>query len=147
MVHRVLQSIFMHCSLSYDIQESETQMLQHILGNAIEIPEEDCLKMVTDLFVVGEEFKAGYQFFRDQMIFTNKRLILVNKQGMSGKKTELLSIPWRNVIAFSTENTGGFDLDSEIKILVKGATHPIIKKVKKGTDLTKVQNLLAEFIL
>ena len=81
------------------------------------------------------------------MVFTPKRLILVDKQGLTGKKVEYLSIPWSSIIAFATETAGSWDLDSELKIWVKGQSAPTIKRFKKGSNILAVQQTLARYVL
>ena len=76
------------------------------------------------------------------------RLILVDKQGITGKKTEYLSIPYKEISRFSVETAGTFDMDSELKIYISGNDNPTVKKdFGKGTDVKGVQKTLATYIL
>lgn len=61
----------------------------------------------------GENVEAAFKLVRDLIVFTEKRLILVDKQGITGKKTEFQSIPYKSISRFSVETAGRFDLDSE----------------------------------
>jgi hypothetical protein len=83
---------------------------------------------------------------RDSFIFTNRRLILVDKQGMTGKKVDYTSVPYRHIHRFSVETAGQFDMDAELKIWVTGHGEPIKKEFRKGVDIYEVQAILAQYI-
>ena len=75
---------------------------------------------VRPLFVPGEEFIGEYQALRDYVVFTNKRIISVNVQGMTGKKKDFTSLPYSKVQAFSVETAGVLDMDSELELYFSG---------------------------
>ncbi len=60
--------------------------------------------------------EKAYQLIRDLFVFTNKRLILVDKQDLTGHKVEYQSLPYKSIIHFSVETAGHFDLDAMLKI-------------------------------
>ena len=62
----------------------------------------------------GEVVEHAYQLIRDYFVFTNKRLVLVDKQGMTGSKVEYHSLPYKSITHFSIETGGTFDLDAEL---------------------------------
>jgi len=80
-------------------------------------------------------------------IFTNKRLILVDKQGLTGKKIEYHSIPYKSITHFSIETAGNFDLDAELKIWVSGTPGAIEKKFNKTLNIYQLQSVLATYVL
>ena len=92
-----------------------------------------------------EQIEHAYQLVRDMFIFTNRRLILVDKQGITGKKVEYLSIPYKAITRFAVETAGTFDLDAELKLWTSGA-EPITKEFNKAVDIYEVQSLLARYI-
>lgn len=94
----------------------------------------------------GEQVHAAYRLIRDSFVFTDRRLILVDKQGMSGRKVEYHSIPYRSITHFSVETAGTFDLDAELKIWLSGTSVPIQKQFGKGVDVYEVQALLSAFV-
>lgn len=118
-----------------------------LMGNASELKAEDVQKEMEEIITSNEVVKHAYKVIRDTFIFTNKRLILVDKQGMTGKKTEYLSIPYKSITNFSIETAGTFDLDAELKIWISGNSIPIQKKFNKATNIYAVQRVLAENIL
>ncbi|WP_186671691.1 PH domain-containing protein [Sporosarcina sp. BP05] len=118
-----------------------------MLGNASEIEVSKVEKELKDLLTPTEKVEHAYKLIRDLLIFTNKRLILVDKQGVTGKKVEYQSIPYKSVVHFSIETAGTFDLDAELKVWLSGSSTPIQKKFNKSLNIYKVQSVLAEYVL
>lgn len=71
---------------------------------------------VKSLLIDGEEVIDSYKSMRDGVVFTTKRIIAVNVQGLTGKKRDFTSLPYKNIVAFSVETAGTFDLDSELDV-------------------------------
>lgn len=118
--------------------------LDSIRGNAstakVEVVEKDLERILAD----GEKVEAAFKIFRDLIVFTDKRLILVDKQGMTGKKVEYHSYPYKSITHFSVETAGTLDLDAELKIWVSGSTTPTIdKQFKKDGSIYDIQKILA----
>ncbi len=76
--------------------------------------------MVGDLLIDGEQIMSSFRTVRDMVIFTNKRIIAVNVQGISGKKRDYTSLPYSKIQAFSVESAGTFDLDAELELWFSG---------------------------
>lgn len=118
-----------------------------ILGNASEVNIENVSKEFEPILIEGEYIEKAYKLIRDMFIFTNKRLILVEKQ-LVGTKVEYLSIPYANVIKFSKESAGIMDLDAELKIWIKDQNEPISKQFgKSGNNINEVYRILSQHIL
>jgi hypothetical protein len=101
---------------------------------------------VSDLLVEGEVAVAAYKTFRDSAIFTNKRLIVRDAQGLSGKKVEIYSLPYSSINMWSTENAGKFlDFNAEVELWTR-AGH-IKVNLKKGVDIRKFDRLIANALL
>lgn len=75
---------------------------------------------ITPMFVPGEEIIGTYQAIRDGIVFTNKRIIVINIQGLTGKKKDFTSLPYSKIQAYSVETAGHFDLDSELELWFSG---------------------------
>ena len=119
-----------------------------ILGNAGHANKEDLIKDFGRLMIDGEDIEMGFKLIRDVFIFTNKRLILVEKQGVTGSKVEYKSISYKSISRFSVETTGTFDLDAELKIWVSSEQEPSIKKqFSKSVNVYDVQKVLATYVL
>lgn len=99
------------------------------------------------LLVDGEIIDVGFIVLRDTFIFTNKRLILVDIQGISGKQIEYLSIPYSKITKFSVQTGGSFDLNAELKLWIGSDTIPLEKKFNKDLSVYEVQKVLASHIL
>jgi len=122
-------------------------LLDGMLGNASEIEPKEAQEKLKDMLGDNEEVTLAYKVIRDRFIFTNKRLILIDKQGLTGKKIEYHSIPYKSISHFSVETAGHFDMDSELKIWISSAEEPIEKEFKSGTNLIAIQKALANYIL
>jgi hypothetical protein len=119
-----------------------------LMGNAGTVSQEDLLKKYGQLLTDNEQVEMGFKLIRDTFIFTNKRLILVDVQGITGSKTEYKSIAYKSITRFSIETAGTFDLDAELKIWVSSETNPsIIKQFTKSVNVYDVQKVLAHHVL
>lgn len=118
-----------------------------LMGNASEVNLEALKKEYGKILASTETIEKAYKLVRDMFIFTNKRLILVDKQGMTGKKTEYHSIPYKSITHFSIETAGYFDLDAELKIWISGTALPIEKQFNSSLDIYELQTVLAEYCL
>src|SRR5574338_1424704 len=118
-------------------------MLQGLFGNASEIDAKNLQRELTAMLIDGEQVVKAFRIIRDMFIFTDRRLIMIDKQGLTGRKAEYHSIPYRSITHFSVETAGTFDMDSELKIYVASNPIPIEREFKRGTDLIGVQKTLA----
>lgn len=119
-----------------------------ILGNAGAVSQEELIKKFGQLLTEGEEIELGFKLVRDTFIFTNKRLILVDVQGITGNKQEYKSVTYKSVSRFSIETAGTFDLDAELKIWISSEAQPSIKKqFNKSVNVYDVQKILAYHVL
>lgn len=94
-----------------------------------EVSQQDGLVMVGDLLIDDEQIFNAFKGVRDMVIFTNRRIIAVNVQGLTGKKKDFSSLPYSKVQAFSLESAGVFDLDAELELWFSG-----LGKVKFAFD-------------
>ena len=119
-----------------------------ILGNAGSVSQEDLIKKYGQLLTDNEQIEMGFKLIRDTFIFTNKRLILVDVQGITGSKTEYKSISYKSITRFSVETAGTFELDAELKIWVSSELQPsIVKQFNKSVNVYDVQKVLAHHVL
>jgi Bacterial PH domain len=118
-----------------------------LLGNASENDTQETQQELSRILASDERVEKAFVIIRDQIIFTNKRLILVDKQGVTGKKKEYHSVPYRSVERFSMETTGHFDLDAELKIWVRGMVEPISKTFRNDQNIHDISRALAEYAL
>ena len=102
--------------------------------------------VIEPMLVQGEEIVSCYQSIRDYVVFTNKRLITVNVQGVTGKKKDYTSLPYNRIQAFSVETAGLLELDSELELWFSG-----LGKVRLeflcNTDVSAICKLIAGELL
>lgn len=110
------------------------------------ITNEEVINQITPLLISGECLISSYKTIRDFVVFTNKRVIAVNVQGITGSKKDFTSLPYSKVQAYSIETAGTFDLDSELEMYFSA-----LGKVKfefKGTsDIVKIGQIISEYVL
>ena len=98
-----------------------------------------------DLLVENEEIKQCYKTVRDIVALSNKRIILSNKQGITGKKNEVYSLPYRSINMWSSENKGHFDLTNELTIWARTGTFKI--SIAAACNIREFDSILAAGIL
>lgn len=122
-------------------------ILSNILGNAGVV---DAAKLTSEfgaLLIEDESIEVGFNIFRDKFIFTNKSLIIVDVQGITGSKVEYLTIPYSKITKYSIETSGSFDLDAELKIWIGSESEPIQKKFNKKVNIYDLQKVLSSHLL
>jgi hypothetical protein len=123
-------------------------LFSKFLGNAGVANPAELNSEYSNLLSETESIEIGFKLFRDVFIFTNKRLILVDKQGITGSKVEYISISYKSISRFSIETAGHFDLDAELKIWISSETVPSIKKkFNKQVNIYDLQRILAQHVL
>jgi hypothetical protein len=101
---------------------------------------------IMHILAPDEVIVDSYKSMRDGVVFTNKRLISVNVQGITGSKKDFTSLPYKNVVAFSIETAGTFDLDAELEMWFSSVGQ--VKFEFKGkTDLPSISKCIAEIAL
>ena len=102
--------------------------------------------IINDFLIDGEIVIGAYRSIRDGVVFTNKRIIAINIQGLTGKKQDYTSIPYNKISTFSLETAGFFDLDSELEIYMSG-----VGKVKfqftGSTDVKEICKAISQYTL
>ncbi|CAI8935780.1 MULTISPECIES: PH domain-containing protein [Bacillus] len=116
-----------------------------IFGNASDTSTENVERDLQKIMLDDEQVEYAYKLIRDLIVFTNRRMILVDKQGVTGKKTEYHSIPYKSITQFSIETAGHFDLDAELKIWVSSMHEPITKEFKSDDSILSVQKALVKY--
>lgn len=115
-----------------------------LLGNATNTNPVEVEDQIGDILYSGEEVMYAFSYVRDLIVFTTGRIIFIDKQGVTGKKKEIQSIPYKNISRFSIETSGHFDEDSEIKIWVSGVSEPIVREFSGDKNIVDVQKLIAQ---
>ena len=120
---------------------NEMNLLNWTFFREVDIPDD-----ITTLLVENEKPVASFATIRDVAVFTNKRLIVKDAQGITGKKVEIYSLPYSSILMWSTENAGKlFDLNAEVELWTRVGKIKI--NLKKDIDIRKFDTLLAQYIL
>ena len=122
-------------------------ILNNLFGNATEVDIEELRREFGEILISGEEIETAFRIFRDKWVFTTKRLIMLDVQGVTGSKREYRSIPYHSIDQFSIETGGTFDDDCEMKLWVKGMHEPLKKEFKRDVDVKALQRILATYVL
>jgi hypothetical protein len=123
-------------------------LFNKLVGNADEVSSEQLDKKYGHLLIDGENIELGFKLFRDVFMFTSKRLILIDVQGVTGSKIEFQSLPYKNISRFSLETAGTFDLDAELKIWISSENLPTVsKKFNKSIDVYEIHRYLASKVM
>ena len=102
--------------------------------------------MVADLLLPDEQIIGAFKAIRDGVIFTNKRIIAVNVQGITGKKKDFTSLPYSKIVVFSVETAGSFDLDSELEMYFSGLGKVKFEFTGK-TNVIEISKVISGFVL
>ena len=122
-----------------DFKNASFVKLRPVNDNAFE-------KMIAPLLVDGEEHIGSYQSIRDGVVFTNKRIIAINVQGITGKKKDFTSLPYSKIQAFSVETAGTFDLDSELDLWFSGIGNVKFEFIG-AADVSYICKMISEKVL
>lgn len=119
-----------------------------LLGNASQKDNAKVEDQLRDILIPGEPVELAFALVRDLIVFTEKRLILVDRQGVTGKKSSYKSIPYRSISRFTVETSGHFDLDAELKIWISSAVEPAeVFQFKSDHNVVEIQQALAAAVL
>ena len=122
-----------------DFKNGSVFKLKQVKGDSVE-------KDIVPLLIEGEQIIGAYKGVRDYVVFTTKRLISVNVQGMTGKKKDFTTLPYSKIQAFSVETAGHFDLDSELDLFYSGLGH-VRLEFSGASDIVKIGKSISSFIL
>ena len=118
-----------------------------LMGHASEVSIDIISQEFQPILVDGEKIEIAFKLVRDMFVFTNKRLILVDKQGLTASKVEYQTIPYSSIKKFSKESAGMLDMDAELKIWITGEQVPIKKEFKKDQNINEVYRILSHYTL
>ena len=118
-------------------------LLDGLLGHGSDAAPEAVAQELDGMLVPGETVQVAFRVIRDVIVFTDRRMILVDKQGVTGRKVSYLTVPYRAITSFSVENAGSFDMDSELKIWISGRPEPIQRTLRRGADILGIQQAIA----
>jgi hypothetical protein len=104
------------------------------------------LEPINQFLIEGETVLSAFQTVRDQLVFTNKRIIAANVQGLTGKKVDYTSIPYSKIQTFSVETSGVLDTDCELEIYIS-AIGKIRFEIQGGFDIVTFNRVISTYVL
>lgn len=125
-----------------DFSKSPVFKLQEI-AIANSIPAKEC---VENLFVDGEYCVKAFSSNRDSVLFTNKRIISINVQGLTGSKKDYTSMPYSRIQVYSVETAGSFDRDAELELCFSGLGQ-VKFEFTKGTNVSDLAKIISGYVL
>ena len=120
--------------------------LNALLGSAGRMKKKDVEDFVQRVLTSGEELVAAYRTKRDSYVFTDRRFIYEDIQGFTGKKRNIVSIPYSKISAYSVETAGLWDADGELCLWVSGYASPVQYEFRSGIDVYDIQRILSMYI-
>ncbi len=120
-------------------------ILDKVLGNATEVSESELVELKSRFINDDENIIKVYKLTRDLYIFTDKRILIVDKQGATGKKVEYKSIFYKSISMFSVETTGNLDMESELKIWISN-TLTLDATFSKTVDIYEVGKIISKYV-
>lgn len=100
---------------------------------------------VSALLTPNENIISSFKSMRDGVVFTNKRIIAVNVKGLTGSKKDFTSLPYKNIVAYSVETAGTFDLDCELEIYFS-ALGKVKFEFTGKTNIVEISRVISEHI-
>ncbi|GGF78952.1 PH domain-containing protein [Alteromonas lipolytica] len=108
-------------------------LLDALMGNASEVDVADIQEELAPILGDSEKVVSAYKLVRDLIVFTSNRFMFIDKQGMTGRKVDYHSVPYKAITQFKVETAGHFDLDAELKIFISGQSEPLEFELKSDT--------------
>ena len=110
------------------------------------VSDNDFADMIEPMFAPGEQIIQTFRGIRDGVVFTNKRIITINVQGLTGKKKDFTSLPYSKIQAYSVESAGVFDLDSELDLWFSGMGRVRFEFVARA-NVSEICRIISERVL
>lgn len=118
-------------------------LISGMLGLSSEADSEKVEAQLEKILIENETVELAYQLVRDLTVLTDRRIILLDKQGITGKRTEYISIPYRSIVKFSVETAGHFDMDADITLWLSSHREPTKLELRKSGDVSQLIRLIA----
>lgn len=110
------------------------------------VSEDSVIKCISPLLIEGESIIGTYKAIRDFIVFTDKRMITVNTQGVTGKKKDFTTIPYSKIQVFSVETSGHFDMESELELWIS-SLGKIHLEFTDSSDIVAIGKMIGECCL
>lgn len=118
----------------------------HSVFKLSEVKDEKIEENILPLLIDGENIVGVYKDIRDHVIFTNKRAIVVDVQGVTGRKKDYCTLPYSRIQAYSIETSGSFDMDSELDLYFSGLGS-IRFEFSRSVNMLEISRIIASYML
>lgn len=118
-------------------------LLHGLLGQGTETSPEELMAELGGFLMEGEPIHVGYRLIRDSIAFTDRRVLIVDRQGITGRKAQYVSVPYRAITRFAVETAGTLDIDTDILIWTMGGDDPIRMACRRDNDMRGIQAALS----
>lgn len=122
-------------------------LLDAISGRQVAVSTEEVAAELAPFLADGERVELAFRLFRDMIVFTDRRLVTIDRQGVTGKKVDYRTIPYSSITMFSKESAGILDLDAELKLWVRGLAEPLRFQFTKDAPINDVYRVLSARIV
>lgn len=122
-------------------------ILDAISGRQSSVEVDQIADELNPFLVDGERVELAFRVMRDMLIFTDRRLISIDRQGVTGKKVDYRSVPYDSITMFSKESAGVMDLDAELKLWIRGMPEPLSLSFNREAPVNEVYRVLSAHIL
>lgn len=122
-----------------DFQNAKYLKMQRVDNNQFS-------KVIVPMLIQNEQIVSTYKTVRDGVIFTNKRIIAINVQGLTGSKKDFTSLPYNKISAYSVETAGTFDLDSELEMWFAGLGK-VTFEFKSNSNVSEICRIISTYAL
>ncbi len=122
-------------------------LLDSLAGRQQSVSTEEVAAELTPILSEGEQVELAFRVMRDMIVFTDRRLVTIDRQGVTGKKVDYRTIPYSSIVMFSKESAGVLDLDAELKLWIRGLAEPLKFSFTKDAPINDVYRVLGNRIL
>lgn len=103
---------------------------------------------VNGLLINGEEVVMAFQTIRDQLVFTNKRIIAVDVQGLTGMRKSFSTMPYSKIQYFTIQTPGFAELFPDSELFIMFSNSFTAKFEFKGkVDIGEIGRMISEYVL
>lgn len=120
-------------------------ILDALSGRQVAVSVEEVAEELRPLLADGERVEAAFRVLRDMLVFTNRRLVTIDRQGVTGRKIEYRTIPYSSITMFAKESAGLMDLDAELKLWIRGMPEPLVFQFNRDVPINDVYRVLSVY--
>jgi hypothetical protein len=103
---------------------------------------------VSSFLIDGEEILDAFMTFRDQVVFTNKRIISIDVQGITGKRKSFATLPYSTIQFFEIQTQGFLEIFPDSELFIQYANGFTAKFEFKGNvDICRIGKIISTFVL